>query len=224
MPPFDLLLASNSPRRKQLLALTGRAFTSQPASIDETPRPNEAPGDYVLRLARGKAEAAARSTETPFPGLVLGSDTTVALGSRILGKPESPDEARAMLLLLRGQEHFVFTALTLHNPADGATRSELCATRVRMRAYTNEEIEAYIASGDPLDKAGAYAIQHPEFHPVEGFSGCFASVMGLPLCHLERALRALGDPSSGDVPAACQAELKYDCPVFPAILSGADAG
>jgi septum formation protein len=221
MPPSDLLLASNSPRRKQLLALTGRNFICQPASIDESPLPGENPREYVLRLARGKAEAAARA---PFQGWVLGSDTTVALGSRILGKPASPGEAREMLILLRGREHTVYTALALHNPTNGVTHCEVCATNVRMRDYTNDEIETYIASGDPLDKAGAYAIQHPEFHPVEGFSGCFASVMGLPLCHLERALRDFGDPSSVDVPAACQADLKYDCPVFAAILSGTDAG
>jgi septum formation protein len=224
MLPFDLLLASNSPRRKQLLALSGRTFISRPASIDEDPLPGEAPGDYVLRLARGKAEAADLSGQPAFQGLVLGSDTTVALGSQILGKPADPEEARAMLVALRGREHSVYTGLALRNPADGTIRQELCTTSVRMRDYTDAEIEAYVASGDPLDKAGAYAIQHPEFHPVEGFAGCFASVMGLPLCHLERALRALGAPENVDVPAACQAELNYTCPVFTAILSSEDAG
>ena len=83
-----------------------------------------------------------------------------------------------MLALLRGKEHRVYTALALHNPGDGTTHRELCASTVRMRAYSDEEIEAYAASGDPLDKAGGYAIQDPTFHPVEGFAGCYASVMG----------------------------------------------
>jgi septum formation protein len=222
MPSLSLLLASNSPRRRQLLALSGRAFLTRPASIDETPLPGEDPGAYVLRLARGKAAAAAQ--QAPFAGWILGADTTVALEGRILGKPADAAEAREMLSLLRGREHTVFTAIALRHPADGSLHSQLCATSVPMRAYSQEELETYVASGDPLDKAGAYAIQHPGFHPVEQFSGCFASVMGLPLCHLERALRGLDDPSPADVPAACQAELAYPCPVYRAILDGADAG
>jgi septum formation protein len=224
MPSSDLILASNSPRRRQLLALTGRRFLTRPASIDESPLPGEEPGAYVLRLALGKAVAAAAANPEPVQSWVLGSDTTVALDGLILGKPSGPAEAREMLALLRGRAHTVYTAVALRSPADGALHSELCATSVPMRAYTDDEISAYIASGDPLDKAGAYAIQHPEFHPVEQFAGCFASVMGLPLCHLERALRGLGDPSPADVAAACQAELNYVCPVFRAIQNGANAG
>ena len=192
MPTFDLLLASNSPRRRQLLALTGRTFFTRPASIDESPLSGEKPGAYVTRLAQGKAKAAAAAGALPFQGWVLGSDTTVALGNQILGKPADAKEARAMLDLLRGREHTVFTALALRSPAGGTLHSELCASSVPMRAYTDEEIEAYVASGDPLDKAGAYAIQHAQFHPVEQFSGCFASVMGLPLCETGEVLSLLG--------------------------------
>jgi predicted house-cleaning NTP pyrophosphatase (Maf/HAM1 superfamily) len=93
-----------------------------------------------------------------------------------------------------------------------------------MRSYAEAEIEAYVASGDPLDKAGAYAIQHAGFHPVEGLQGCFASVMGLPLCHLQRGLRTFGLAPAKDLPAGCQEHLNYVCPVSAAILAGGDAG
>ncbi len=89
-----------------------------------------------------------------------------------------------------------------------------------MRPYTDQEIDAYIASGDPFDKAGAYAIQHAGFHPAENFSHCFANVMGLPLCHVTRSLRKLGIDPVNDVPHACQAYLNYECPVFESILKG----
>jgi MAF protein len=216
----SLILASNSPRRRQLLALTGREFFVRPASIDEQPHPAEAPGEYVLRLACEKARAARADGSS----LVIGSDTTVALGMDILGKPADPADARAMLTKLRGREHTVYTAVAIYDPSCGQIASELCASRVPMRPYSDAELDAYIASGDPLDKAGAYAIQHSEFHPVEDFAGCFASVMGLPLCHLERAFRRLGSPSPADVPAACQAELNYRCPIFAAVLRGETAG
>jgi septum formation protein len=215
MPASNLVLASTSPRRRQLLALTGRTFSLQPASIDERPQPGEKPGDYVLRLAREKARAAGNSNHG---GLYLGSDTTVALGDEMMGKPADAAEAAAMLRKLRGLEHTVYTAVALFDPATQAEDSELCATSVPMRAYSDEEITAYVDSGDPLDKAGAYAIQHAGFHPVEALSGCYASVMGLPLCHLERLLRRMQSPSPRDVPAGCQAELAYDCPVWKTIL------
>ncbi len=98
--------------------------------------------------------------------------------------------------------------------------TDLCVTDVPMRNYSDEEIEAYVLSGDPLDKAGAYAIQHREFHPVENMKGCYASVMGLPLCHLIRVLQRMGVYPGADIPAACQSLLQYQCPVSPAILRG----
>ena len=222
---FQLVLASNSPRRRSLLALTGHPFSVQPASINEDPLPGETPGRYVARLAEGKARAVGTAEkDLPENSLILGSDTTVALGMEILGKPRDEDEALEMLDKLRAKTHTVYTALTVYDPASGELRTELCASPVPMRDYTSAEMLAYVKTGDPLDKAGAYAIQHAGFHPVEGFAGCFASVMGLPLCHLERALRAFGCPSPVDVPSACQAELNYACPVFPAILRGETAG
>jgi septum formation protein len=102
--------------------------------------------------------------------------------------------------------------------------TDLCITDVPMRSYTDEEIRAYVLSGDPLDKAGAYAIQHAGFQPVESISGCYASVMGLPLCHLQRALRKVDIVPATDLPAGCQATLQYECPIFSRVLAGEDIG
>jgi MAF protein len=216
-----LYLASNSPRRRHLLALTGLEFICCPADIDETPREGESPKEYVLRLARGKAAAAALGGP---PGLYLGADTTVADGEEIMGKPTGQTDAARMLLQLRGREHLVYTAIQLQDSRSGFTHEEVCISRVRMRAYSQAEIDDYVRSGDPLDKAGAYAIQSPGFNPVTGFGGCYASVMGLPLCHIERGLRRLAGRSPADVPTACQTYLAYTCPVHAAILRGETAG
>lgn len=216
------LLASNSPRRRQLLSLTGWTFTVQPAHIDETPLPAEAPAVYVLRLAEGKARAAAAAAQ---PGtLVFGADTTVADGLTILGKPADAREAEEMLRLLRDREHDVFTAIALCRAGSDEVFTDLCATRVPMRNYSDEEIDQYVRSGDPLDKAGAYGIQHAGFHPVERFQGCFASVMGLPLCHLLRTARKLGLQPQTNIPQACQDYLSYDCPISRAVLEGQAVG
>ncbi len=212
---ISLFLASNSPRRKQLLAL-GWSFTHSPAEVDESPLPGEPSAGYVLRLAQDKARAAA--AESGLDGLFLAADTTVADEDAILGKPADAADARRMLTRLRGRTHQVYTALAVLRSTDGLLLTDRCATDVPMRDYTDVEMEAYIASGDPLDKAGAYAIQHVGFHPVEGLAGCYANVMGLPLCHLARTLRKLGLPTPPDLPAACQAALGYTCPVYEQVL------
>ena len=213
----ELILASNSPRRKQLLALTGWEFEVQPADINEDSLPVEHPGDYVLRLAEGKARAAARMSMRP--GIILAADTTVVDADTILGKPADAIQAASMLRALRGHTHQVYTGLAVCRSQEDDLVSDLCITDVPMRDYSDEEMLAYIASGDPLDKAGAYAIQHPNFHPVENISGCFASVMGLPLCHLARSLKKLGLEAQVDIPAECQSALNYDCPVWSKILT-----
>lgn len=210
-----ILLASNSPRRKQLLALAGWPYRIQPAEVDETPLPGEPAEAYVLRLAESKARAAAASAED---GLVLAADTTVVDAGAILGKPNDADQARAMLRQLRGRTHQVLTALAVLQGCSDRLLTDVCATDVPMRAYTEAEIEAYVASGDPLDKAGAYAIQHTGFHPVASLAGCYANVVGLPLCHLARTLRKLGIPPQADLSQACQAALGYQCPVYEQIL------
>jgi len=211
-----LILASNSPRRRQLLSLVQWAFEVAPADIDESQKPNEPPTDYVLRLAETKA----REVAPFYPNcLVLAADTAVVDGNDILGKPAGPVEAVRVLQRLRGHTHQVLTAIALFKASDEIhPRVDLCTTAVPMRLYTDEEIDVYVATGDPLDKAGGYAIQNPGFHPVTALEGCYASVMGLPLCHLARSMRHFSLTPLVDVPSVCQAALSYDCPVYPAIL------
>lgn len=210
-----VLLASNSPRRKQLLALGGWPYLIQSADVDEVPLPGELPAAYVLRLAESKARAVAMSASNQ---LVLAADTTVVDAGSILGKPRHADEAREMLLRLRSRTHQVLTALAVLPASNGRLLTDLCVTDVLMRAYTDTEVEAYIASGDPLDKAGAYAIQHAGFHPVVDLTGCYANVVGLPLCHLARMLFKLGWPVNADLPHTCQSSLGYNCPVYQQVF------
>jgi MAF protein len=222
MSELTIVLASNSPRRKQLLGWMGINFTIRPADIDETPLPDELPTVYVQRIAAAKARK--MSGSAGFKELLLAADTTVADGKEILGKPSNNEEARRMLVNLRGRVHFVHTAIVVFAPAFGRMEEELCTTRVRMRRYTDEEIDAYVKSGDPLDKAGAYGIQNAEFHPVDQLKGCYASVMGLPLCHVERTLRRMGYGERMNVPYLCQDQLAYNCPIFQRVLNGEDVG
>ena len=127
-----------------------------------------------------------------------------------------------MLKRLRGHTHQVYTGLALLRVSDGSQLlTDLSITDVPMRDYSDEEIDAYVQTGDPLDKAGAYAIQHPDFHPVENLEGCFASVMGLPLCRLTYLLGQFDISPEAAVGVRCQTELQYDCPVSSAILRGA---
>lgn len=231
---MEFVLASNSPRRRELIALGGWSFRVQAADVDETPLDGEPAPAYVTRLAREKALAVARQLATPLnplslnegqnkddrSALILAADTTVSDRGRILGKPADGVEAVSMLRSLRGRRHQVYTALALLRSADGQMWDTICLTQVPMRRYTEAEIQAYVASGDPLDKAGAYAIQHAGFHPVASLQGCYANVMGLPLCHLVRLLRHVGMAPAQPVAQACQANLAYTCTVYPEILGG----
>jgi septum formation protein len=198
--------------------LTGWEFDILPANVDETPMPGETPQAYVLRLAEDKARAGAE--EVHHGDIVIAADTTVADHDRILGKPRDAEDARAMLSSLRGRSHQVFTALAVFQPSAGALKTDLAATDVPMRGYNDLEIEAYIATGDPFDKAGSYAIQHPEFKPVEALTGCYANVVGLPLCHLSRIIRKFGLTPTNNLPSACQKALNYQCAVFDLIEKG----
>jgi septum formation protein len=207
-----LMLASTSPRRQELMSLTGWNFHISPADVDETPLPEESPQAYVGRLAEAKARAA--TYEAGQDCLVIAADTTVAHHGRILGKPEDAEQAAEMLQSLRGGTHQVFTALAVWQPSANKMEWDLAATDVPMRDYSDEEIQTYIATGDPFDKAGSYAIQHPEFNPVETLCGCYANVVGLPLCHLARTLRKFGITPSINLPSACQKALSYQCTVF----------
>lgn len=217
-----IVLASNSPRRREILAWTDLPFAATAADVDETPLPGEVPAQYVMRLAREKARACER--EATFGGVILAADTTVVDGNMILGKPLDAEDAVRILKKLRNRTHVVHTAIAVSVPARGTTHYELCSTEVKMRPYSDAEIDAYVQSGDPFDKAGAYAIQHTEFDPVQKISGCFANVMGLPLCHFERSLRRLGFGVRKGIPSRCMRELAYTCPIFKRVLDGEDVG
>lgn len=210
----NLILASNSPRRKELLSLLGWPFEVIPADIDESRQSGESPEKYVRRLACQKAKAVAAQQE----GLVIAADTIVVDGDELLGKPADAAEVRRMLKQLRSRSHQVYTGIAMVDTETGRTFDDVCRTDVLMRDYSDAEIDVYIATGDPLDKAGAYAIQHSGFHPVEGLTGCFASVMGLPLCHLVVGLRRFGLEIPEDMPKRCQALLDYTCPTLEKIL------
>ena len=211
-----LLLASNSPRRKQLLALGNWNFNIVVSDVDESQLADETPKDYVLRLAQAKALAVIEKAHPE--NIIIGSDTAVVDGNEILGKPKDEEDAVRMLKHLRGHTHQVFTGVAVYRVDDGAMLTELCVTDVPMRNYSDDEIQAYVKTGDPLDKAGAYAIQHPNFQPVESMSGCYASVMGLPMCHVLRTLKKLDVYAIADVPLGCQTLLNYQCPVSNEIL------
>lgn len=212
-----LILASSSPRRSELLRLFNLPFEVFPADIVEVRKPDELPSDYVLRLARHKAAAVVKENL----GLVIAADTTVADGREVLEKPADPVDARRMLQQLRGRVHRVYSGIALIETRSGRAYDDVCCTDVPMRDYSDAEMEAYIATGDPLDKAGAYGIQHTGFHPVVDLQGCYASVMGLPLCHLLVGLRALDILVPGGLPQRCQEHINYSCPVYKTIL-GAD--
>ncbi|MFW5691780.1 MAG: Maf family protein [Chloroflexota bacterium] len=187
------ILASSSPRRRELLASLNISFDIIKPEIDETQRPGEAPDTYVRRLSQDKAATVAASVQPPIT--VLAADTIVIDDTRdqsvILGKPANTAEARETLRRLRGRTHTVCTAFTLlvrHSATSEKRITEAVRTAVTMRDYTDAEIETYIASGDPFDKAGSYAIQHPEFRPVARLDGDYHNVVGLPLDAVRAAL------------------------------------
>ncbi len=191
-----------------MLAALGVTFVVASANLDETQRPGEPPQALAQRLAREKALAVARH----FPGQpVLGADTIVVLDGLVLGKPSSEDEATAMLRSLRHDSHEVLSAVFALNPATGQEASALSLSLVWMRSYTDGEIAAYVASGDPMDKAGAYAIQNRGFAPVARIEGCFSGVMGFPLGHVAQVLSAVGLPPVGDVGKACRPFAGHCC-------------
>jgi septum formation protein len=177
-----LVLASASPRRRELLAQAGFTFEVHPAHIPEDPLPNEDPIAYVVRLAREKAQAvfAQLSTNPETADLaVLGADTTVTLDNHILGKPEDAADAARMLRLLSGRTHRVITGVALVTATSAEVAAEV--TAVRFLTLSDEEIEAYIATGEPMDKAGAYAIQGRAARWIPRIEGCYFNVVGLPI-------------------------------------------
>ncbi|MBZ0295549.1 MAG: Maf family protein [Anaerolineae bacterium] len=183
------ILASSSPRRRELLSSLGIIFSIQKPEINEDQHPGEAPLDYVKRLSQEKA--AAIVAQAGSAATILAADTVVIDEGHILGKPADADEARWMLRQLRGKGHRVCTSITLVTPG-ASPQTEVTCTEVYMRHYGEAEIEAYIASGDPFDKAGGYAIQNADFAPVARIDGSYSNVVGLPLETLREMLAAHG--------------------------------
>jgi septum formation protein len=216
-----LILASSSPRRQELIPMLHLPWLVQAADVDEESVTHTDPAANVVETARLKAADVAETSTGK--ALVVGADTTVALDGMMLNKPAGEVEAREMLASLRGRPHEVHTGIAVIDKESGRSILDVCSVVVSMRDYSDAEIDTYIATGDPLDKAGAYAIQHPKFQPVLKIDGCYATVVGLPLCHLVRALRKLGTEISTDVPTSCQEHHKYDCPIYDQILNDKDS-
>lgn len=185
-----LILASASPRRKELLERLGIRFEVRPVEIAEDAGPSKDPQIVARRLARAKAEAG-RLADEHAP--ILAADTVVALGGRIFGKPGDAGEAREMLRTLRGRTHDVVSAVAVAPLGRRSVIVRHPLTEVTMREYGGDEIEASIARGDPLDKAGAYGIQDEVLHPVERYEGCYCNVIGLSLWATIEALRKAGE-------------------------------
>ena len=184
-----MILASASPRRRQLLEEAGVTFTVIPARFDERAVSRSDPHELVEALAQGKARAVAEQTGGEEP--VIGSDTVVVLDGTVLGKPRDAEDARAMLHALSGRTHEVMTGVCVWMP-DGRTRSFVESVRVTFYKLTDAEIDAYVASGEPMDKAGSYGIQGRGRLLVRGIEGDFYAVVGLPVARLVRELRVVG--------------------------------
>ena len=190
---MKLILASASPRRAEILRNAGIQFEIRKTDVDESRIVGELPGDYVRRLALAKALSAATEYRDPLDEtLILGADTVVVVDADILGKPASQDDARSMLRRLSGRIHEVHTGLALLRKPGAEQRVVEEITRVHFAPLTDREIEDYIATGEPFDKAGAYAIQGIGGRYVTRIEGCYFNVMGLPLARLWSLLRELG--------------------------------
>jgi len=189
---MKLVLASASPRRAEILRNAGISFEPRPVIFDETRRPGELRGDYVRRLALGKARAAANEFAGPADTLFIGADTVVVAGDQLLGKPESEAGARRMLRLLSGAVHEVHTGLAVVRRPGAAEGVVDEITRVTFALLSDNEIDAYIATGEPFDKAGAYAIQGIAGRYITRIEGCYFNVVGLPLARLWSLLRDFG--------------------------------
>ncbi|MGE5253656.1 MAG: Maf family protein [Planctomycetaceae bacterium] len=194
MKSRPLILASASPRRQELLSSTGISFEVLASEVDEGIREKETPEEYVARLARQKAEKAGNRHKDRW---VLAADTVVVVDGRMLGKPGGPQEAREMLGMLSGREHRVITGFCLVYGDSGKSREETVTTRVRFKKLSPREIDWYLGTGEPFDKAGAYAIQGKAAFMVKEIEGSYTNVVGLPLTEVIQTLQEMGalDPS-----------------------------
>lgn len=219
----EFILASQSPRRKQLLGNLVESFLTINPDIQEVQDPNEPPVEYVIRTAREKALSVGNmiSPDRDRDWIILAADTIVVAGDKILGKPLDEEDATRILVELRGKCHHVYSGIVVYDLSREALRTNTVCSEVLMREYTDKEIKEYVASGDPLDKAGAYAIQNPSFNPAPDFQDCYANVMGLPLCHLSLLVREVVGSAYEDVADRCQECINYQCPVYAGILNPA---
>ena len=197
-------------------------FIVMDTDIDETVQPGEDPADFVLRLASEKAFAAGKklAESTLQDVVVIAADTIVVDKEKVLGKPIDAADAKNILDQLKNRTHQVLSGIAVYQLETGKIRSSMVLTEVSMRNYTETEVQEYVNSGDPFDKAGAYAIQNDSFNPAPDFEGCFANVMGLPLCHLSLLLKKENLEIDSRVADRCQESIHYQCPVYSQILTG----
>ena len=187
---MKLILASSSPRRAEILSNAGLPFTVLSSAVDETPNPGERPAALVQRLANAKANLV--TARAVGPAIVLAADTVVVIDDNILGKPRSTEEARHMLQQLSGRTHSVLTGVALVRLPDGERRQFIESTLVHFRPITDEELSSYLATEEPYDKAGAYAIQGLAGRYIPRIEGCYFNVVGLPLSRVLTELVSLG--------------------------------
>jgi len=193
----------------------------QTSDINESVLPGESAQDYVLRLAISKSLAFNPLSAERL--IVIAADTAVIDGEQILGKPGSQRQAIEMLENLRNRTHQVLSGIAVRDTKIDEIFTDLCTTQVEMRNYGEKEIEDYVASGDPMDKAGAYAIQHLGFNPVAQITGCYANVVGLPLCHLGQIFNRLGVEFREEAIQDCLSNSDYQCRLVEEI-NAMDAG
>ena len=184
-----LVLASSSPRRRELLTSIGADFDVVPSHVPEERQPGEAPEEYVARLSRDKAAAVARSHHDRW---IIAADTTVLLGDELLEKPADAADAARMLATIAGRTHVVYTGVTIQHEAEGYRETRVAESEVRMLPLTREDIDWYVATGEPLDKAGAYAVQGIGAMFIDSIHGSYTNVVGLPVALLFQMFRKAG--------------------------------
>jgi len=218
----DFILASQSPRRQSLIKLLNYPFSVLVADVDESLITHPDPKVNVVKTAVFKATTIAQKIQSKDK-IIIAADTTVALAGQMLGKPRNAEDATTMLKALRNQDHEVHTGFVLLNLQNGQQVEKVTTAVVTMRNYTNKEIADYVASGDPMDKAGSYAIQHPLFKPVAQLNGCYTAVMGLSMCDLILALDELNIPRQANLTAVHQshqvANTYFPCPIYEKYIS-----
>jgi septum formation protein len=209
-----LVLASVSPRRRELLATLGLPFAVVPSDVEETLDPHPSIAAAVADLAERKARAVAGGLDS---GLVIGADTVVVLGQTVLGKPRDAADAERMLRALRGRDHDVITGVAVVDASNGRGERSAVVTTLRMRDAQDAEIAAYVATGEPLDKAGSYAVQGKGGALVATVDGCYANVVGLPLCETAALLGRFGIAVAAAEPV-CRLPSGEPCPRLKTVV------